>query len=216
MVIQIGDTIPEKDVEYLVNRVFFKSIEILGGLNKLAEYRTLTWLPSLARAAFVIILKEEYIKSDEEIAQKVGLSKNTVRNILKADPELALKKLKAIEEMIEEGVKELKVHIAGGIAKLAYKEVKEGKDAQTLFHFCSIVAEDIAKIFDIPWAYLVLKKTKGINYPITSPEVLEERLKGIKIRQKPIEEIIKNLEYPIKTPAQLLHEIKEYLRTSAD
>ncbi|RKX57366.1 MAG: bacterio-opsin activator, partial [Thermodesulfobacteriota bacterium] len=82
MVIQIATpSIPEQEIENLVNRVFFKSIELLGGLNKLAEFRTLTWLPSLARASFVVILKEEYMKSDEEIAYKVGLTKNTVRNI---------------------------------------------------------------------------------------------------------------------------------------
>ena len=56
MVIQIGTPVTsETEIEYLVNRVFFKAIELLGGLNKLAEFRTLTWLPSLARAAFVAV-----------------------------------------------------------------------------------------------------------------------------------------------------------------
>jgi probable regulatory domain-containing protein len=78
----------------------------------LAEYRTLTWLPSLARAAFVIVLHEEYIKSESEIAEYVGLTKNTVRNILRADPQLALYKLQHIDELTTEQKKELKVHIA--------------------------------------------------------------------------------------------------------
>jgi probable regulatory domain-containing protein len=78
----------------------------------LAEYRTLTWLPSLARAAFVIVLREEYVKSELEIAEFVGLTKNTVRNILRADPQLALYKLKHLEELTAEQKKELKVHIA--------------------------------------------------------------------------------------------------------
>jgi len=43
--------VPQKDLEYYVNRVFFKAIDLLDGLNKLAEYRTLTWLPILAKAS---------------------------------------------------------------------------------------------------------------------------------------------------------------------
>ena len=43
MVIQIGaPVISEAEVEHLVNRVFFKAIELLGGLIDLAEFRTLT------------------------------------------------------------------------------------------------------------------------------------------------------------------------------
>ena len=213
MVIQIGaPVISEAEVEHLVNRVFFKAIELLGGLSKLAEFRTLTWLPSLARASFVVVLKEEYMKTDEEIAYKVGLTKNTVRNILRADPELALQKIKAMEELVNEETRELKVHTAGGIAKLAYKEIKEGRDAQTLLHFSSTLAEDLVRGLDIPWAYLVLRKTKGIKYPINSPEELKEKLAGLTIKGIPVEEIINNLQYPIKNPATLLHEIKEYLK----
>jgi probable regulatory domain-containing protein len=213
MVIQIGaPTVSETEIENLVNRVFFKAIELLGGLNKLAEFRTLTWLPSLARAAFVVVLKEEYMKTDEEIAYKVGLTKNTVRNILRADPELALQKIKAMEELVSEEARELKVHTAGGIAKLAYKEIKEGRDAQILLQYASGMAEDLARGLDIPWAYLVLRKTKGIKYPINSPEELKEKLDKITIKNVSVEEIIKNLQYPIKTPAMLIHEIKEYLK----
>lgn len=213
MVIQIGaPTVSETEVEHLVNRVFFKAIELLGGLNKLAEFRTLTWLPSLARAAFVMVLKEEYMKTDEEIAYKVGLTKNTVRNILRADPELALQKIKAMEELVSEEARELKVHTAGGIAKLAYKEIKEGRDAQILLQYASGMAEDLARGLDIPWAYLVLRKTKGIKYPISFPEELKEKLGGIAIKNVPAEEIINSLQYPIKTPAMLIHEIKEYLK----
>jgi probable regulatory domain-containing protein len=69
------------DLEQLVTRVFFKAIDLLGGLSKLTEFRTLTWLPSLARAAYVVVLREEYLRTEEEIAQKVGLTKNTVRSI---------------------------------------------------------------------------------------------------------------------------------------
>ena len=72
----------EQDFEALVLRVFLKSIDVRGGLSKLADYKTLTWLPSLARAVYCVVLREEYFKTEEEIAQRVGLTIQTVRNIL--------------------------------------------------------------------------------------------------------------------------------------
>lgn len=213
MVISItGPVMSEAEVEHLVTRVFFKAIELLGGLSKLTEYRTLTWLPSLARASYAVVLKEEYMKTDEEIAQKVGLTKNTVRNILRADPQLALQKIKALEELIHEETRELKVHTAGGIAKLAYKEIKEGHEAQTLIYYCSLVATDLVRALDVPWAYSVLKRSKGIKYPITNSTELKERLKDLTIKGIPIEEILDSIPYPIKSPAVLIHEIKEFLK----
>ena len=89
----------DADLEQLVTRVFFKAIDLLGGLSKLTEFRTLTWLPSLARAAYVVVLREEHLRTEEEIAQKVGLTKNTVRSILRADPTLAIEKIQ--EELKE-------------------------------------------------------------------------------------------------------------------
>lgn len=217
MVIQIT-SIPEntQDVEHLVSRVFFKSIDLLGGLSKLAEFRTLTWLPSLARASYVIVLREEYLKTEEEIAEKVGLTKNTVRNILRADPTLALEKIKKLEELAKEELKEMKVHTAGGIAKLAYKMIKEGQDAETLVHYCQVVSEEVAKILDVPWAYMVLKHTKGIKYPITEANQLLERLKDVKIKGHDAAEILNKLQYPIKNPAALLHEIKQVLSSKEE
>ncbi|MGB9824038.1 MAG: bacterio-opsin activator [Candidatus Hydrothermia bacterium] len=200
-----------KELENLVGRVFFKSIDLLGGLRKLTEYRTLTWLPSLARASYAVVLREEYIKTEDEIAKIVGLTRNTVRNILRADPNLALQKLQKIEELAKEEFRELRVHTAGGIAKLAYKMVKEGNDAETLIQFCSLLATDLVKSLDIPWAYLVLKNTKGIDYPINGPEPLANRLKDLKIKGVSSEEILNKLQYPIPNPAVLLREIKSIL-----
>lgn len=213
MVIQLkGSLLSDAEVEHLVTRVFFKAIELLGGLNKLTEYRTLTWLPSLARASYAVVLKEEYMKTDEEIAQKVGLTKNTVRNILRADPQLALQKIKALEELVHEEARELKVHTAGGIAKLAYKEIKEGHEAQTLIYYCSLIATDLVRALDIPWAYSILKRSKGVKYPITGPDELMEKLRGLTIKGLAVEEILDSIPYPIKSPAMLIHEIKEYLK----
>jgi probable regulatory domain-containing protein len=196
------------DLEQLVTRVFFRAIDLLGGLSKLTEFRTLTWLPSLARAAYVVVLREEYLRTEEEIAQRVGLTKNTVRSILRADPTMAMEKVQKLEELAKEELKEMKVHTAGGIAKLAYKMVKEGNEAEILSHFCTVVAEEVARALDIPWAYAVLKHLRGVKFPIQDSQVLKERLKGVKIKTHPAEEVVDRLPYPIKTPAVLLHEIK--------
>ena len=196
------------DLEQLVARVFFRAIDLLGGLSKLTEFRTLTWLPSLARAAYVVVLREEYLRTEEEIAQRVGLTKNTVRSTLRADPTLEMEKVQKLEELAREELKEMKVHTAGGIAKLAYKMVKEGNEAEILSHFCTVVAEEVARALDIPWAYAVLKHLRGVKFPIQDSQVLKERLKGVKIKTHPAEEVVDRLPYPIKTPAVLLHEIK--------
>ncbi len=210
----IEKEISEKDLEYLVGRVFFKAIDLLGGLNRLAQYRTLTWLPSLARACFAVVLREEYLKGELEIAEKVGLTRNTVRNILRADPNAALYKIQHMDEVVEEEKSSLKVHTAGGIAKLAYKLVKEGQEAQTLLEFCRELAETtVSVVGEVPWAYTVLRKTKGISYPITDPQALKERLSATTIMGVDGAEVCDALTYPIKNPAQLLKEIKEALRS---
>ncbi len=215
MIILSGNelSIDEKGLERLVERVFFKAIDLLGGLKQLAEYRTLTWLPSLARAAFAIVLREEYLRSEDDIAEYVGLTRNTVRNILRADPDAAMYKIQHIDELTAQEKRELKVHTAGGVAKLAYKLVKEGQDSQTMLEFCHAMAGEALKAAscESPWAYLVLKHTKGIGYPIVDANVLADRLSSIQIKGLNGAEVAKALFYPIKTPAQLLHEIKEYL-----
>lgn len=214
MVIELQ--VPEMDnydLEHLTGRVFFKAIDLLGGLSKLAEYRTLTWLPSLARASFTIVLREEYLKTEEEIADIVGLTKNTVRNILRADPNTALFKVQHIDELTKEEKQQLRVHTAGGIAKLAYKLVKEGNEAQTLLEFCREMSAKVIKTCDAPWAYLVLKSIKGLKYPLDNPEILKDKIGHLSIKGIDGTEVVKGLNYPIKNPAELLHEIKEYLES---
>ena len=206
--VQINDN----EVKYLAERVFFKSIDLLGGLNKLAEYRTLTWLPSIARASFAIVLKEEFLKTEDEIAEYIGLTRNTVRQILRADPNMALYKIQHIDELTTEEKKQLKVHTAGGIAKLAYKYIKAGEDSQTVMEYCRQISQEAVAQCDAPWAYLVLKNTKGTHYPIADAKVLEEKIGHLEIKGIKADEIIKNLHYPIKNPAELLKEIKEYLQ----
>lgn len=211
MIIVKGTEISEKDFDDLVARVFSKAIDLLGGISKLATFRTLTWLPSLARAVLTIVLKEEYLKSEEEIAQKVGITKNTVRNILRADPNLALEKIEKLEELAQIE-KDLKVHTAGGIAKLAYKLVKQGEDARVLVNFSSSVLEDIFKTLEIPWAYMVLKRIKGVDFPIENKDAIAEKLEDVTYKNIKLKDVLPFLTYPIKNPAELLKEIKEYLK----
>lgn len=115
----------ERQIEQLATKVLLKSIELLGGLNKLAQHRNLTWLASLARACIAVVLKEEYLKSEESIAGYLGISSATVRNMLRANVEAVKKKLEDLDKLSEEEKGELKTHTAGAVAKLAYEMVKE-------------------------------------------------------------------------------------------
>lgn len=215
MVIEIkGPELEKDDIENFAGRVFFKCIDLIGGLNKLALFRTLTWLPSLARASFVVVLREEYLKTEDEIAKHVGLTRNSVRNILRAKLEIEPEKLEEFLEEQKEKGKDLKIHVAGSIAKLAYKLVKEGEESQILLEFSRKISQDAIYEFDIPWAYLVLKNIKGLKYPINSQDELIERIGDIKLPNGiEIKNVLNKLKYPIKNPSELLHEIKENMES---
>jgi probable regulatory domain-containing protein len=189
------------DIDKMAEKVFWESIKMLGGLKKLIEYRNLTWLPSLAEAAYVVVLKNEAFKTYREIAEMLGITEQTVKNIATAD-EQEVKKY--IEGELEERPKE---HIAGGIAKLAYKKLKEegrlDEDEVEIKH------EEI-EVLGVDWAVHVLAKIKGLDFPVDK-EQLEERLRGLVIKGKKVEEILDKLEYPVKSPADLLHKIKVHL-----
>ncbi len=199
MVILGTDEIKEIDVDSLAIRVFLKALEILGGPRKLIEYRNLTWIPSLIQASYAIVLARELMKTEDEIASFLGLTRQTVRNILRADEELVLKKLEG--ELKE---KTPKAHTAGGLAKLAYKEILEGRDNLDLI--VSILTP-AGEALDITWPVEVLKKIKGLKFPLNKEEVTE-RLSTLKIEGINGKELAERLEYPIKNPADLLKKIK--------
>ncbi len=208
MVIEVGEV--QVNPEPLVLRIFLKSIELLGGIKKLAEYRTLTWLPSLARAVYAVVLREEYNKIEDDIANEIGLTRQTVRNILRADPELAMKKIEEMQELVEEEGKEMKVHTAGGIAKLAYRLIKEGQEESNIFlEYSTQVMEHFSE--EVPWAYKVLKaiKEKGLKFPVVTPQELIDKFSGIPIKDKKIDDVAPKLVFPINNPAHLLKRIKE-------
>ncbi len=201
MVVLKPDEIQYEDLDSLAVRVFLKALEILGGPRKLIEYRNLTWLPSLMSSSYAVVLHEEFHRTEDEIAEFLGLTRNTVRNMLRADVELVLKKLKGEIENPETAPKE---HTAGGLAKFAYREIKEGRDNIELISF---FARQMSDIYGIAWPIEVLRKIKGVDFPVKKSE-LYERLKGLLIEDKRFEDLYDKLPETISSPAQLLHEIK--------
>jgi hypothetical protein len=189
------------NIDRMAEKVFYESIQLLGGLKRLIEYRNLTWLPSLAEAAYVIVLKNEAFKTYGEIARELGITEQTAKSIATADEEEVRKYI--------EGVLERKrgEHVAGGIAKLAYRKLKkEGRlDEEEV-----VIHSEEMEVLDIDWAVHVLSKIRGLDFPVNK-EHLAERLEGVIIKGKKIEEILEKLDYPIKTPAELLHKIKSVL-----
>ncbi|HOJ92383.1 MAG TPA: regulatory domain protein [Dictyoglomaceae bacterium] len=113
----------EEELDNIVMKTFLKTLEILGGPRKLILYRNLTWVPSLIEACYAIVLKDKYLKTEEEIAAFLGITRQSVRNILNANSDVVLDTLE--DEMKK---KEIRSHVAGGLAKLAYKKVKEELD----------------------------------------------------------------------------------------
>ncbi len=115
------------DVDEIVRKVYLKAIDVVGGLRKLVEYRNLTWVPSLIEASYIVVLHELYNKTADEIAEFLGISSSTVYNVLRADTEKVLEKL---EE--ERQQKDLRTHVAGGIAKLAFHELLKSGEIEKL------------------------------------------------------------------------------------
>ncbi len=184
------------NIDEMAEKVFMESIKLLGGLKKLVEYRNLTWLPSLAEAAYVIILKNEAMKTYGEIAAILGITEQTAKNIATADEEKVREYIMGKEEQSKE-------HVAGGLAKLAYKKLKE----EGGFESFEIGMKE-AEVLDIAWAVNVLAKIKGLDFPVEKSQLME-RLHGLTIKGKSMEEILDRIEYPVKSPSELLHKIKE-------
>jgi probable regulatory domain-containing protein len=199
----------EVDYDTLALRVFLKAIELIGCPRTLFEYRNLTWLPSLMEAAYAVVLKNEAFKTDDEIARFIGITRQTVRNILSADPEAVLKKLRGELES-----RDVKLHTAGGLAKLAYREVKQGND--NIAFVASVCEEYVKRHMESAgscpeggsvWPVYVLKAIKGLDFPVDSRPILEERLEGIEIKGIPAQELLKKVSFPVRSPAELLHKL---------
>jgi len=107
----------EENYDELALLTFANVIKELGGPKKMIQYRQLTWLPSLMEACYVIVLHEKGKKTADEIASALGITKETVKRILASDPE-------AVKKKIEGEEKEISAHVAGGLAKLAWENLK--------------------------------------------------------------------------------------------
>ena len=108
----------QKEVDEKAKKVFSYAIELVGGLRRLVEYKHLTWLPSLAEAAYSVVLKNKLMLTNLEIAEELGLSRQTVNNILAAKEE-------KLEAFLKGKLEKLDEHKAGSLAKLAYKKLKK-------------------------------------------------------------------------------------------
>jgi len=182
-------------------RMFFKALELLGGPRKLIEYRNLTWLPSLMEACYAIVLYNDYMKSDTQIAEFLGLTRNTVTQILRADPELFRAKM---EGQLDEKVK---THTAGALAKIAYEEIKQGRDN---IQFMNFFMEKALEAVGYTWPIEVLVRIKGVQFP-AEKAVLTEKLSGLEIKGVPAAELLERIptdQYPVNSPAQLLHDLR--------
>ena len=190
------------DVDAKVMRVFLKSIELLGGPRKLIEHRNLTWLPSLMTASYVVVYARDHNYTQERIAELVGSTKQTVQKILSADTSI-------VKQLLDLNVDEdKKTHIAGALAKLAYEAISRGDDE---INIALEITKQTVRELSIDWAVNVLARLKGVDFPITK-EALLEKLGGLTIKGLSIEEIANRIDYPINTPAELLHKIKEALQ----
>ncbi len=195
----IDKPIVKVDEDYLARRVFYESINIIGGLKKLIDYRNLTWLPSLAEASYVVVLSKEFFYSVEQIAEKLGLSKNTVKNILSSDEN-------EVKSFLEGKIEKVDEHKAGGIAKLAYKAVKEKKDLYLSDEEVDFLKSELKKLHK-EWAIYVLINLKGTKFPIDK-ETFLSKLNDIIIEDFSVKEISEYMSFPLNKPSEVLHQIK--------
>ena len=190
---------PDEERDEKVLKMLIEAIRIIGGPKKLVGMRNLTWLPSLVRAMYAVLLRNAGY-TYEEIASRLGVTRATVEKMLTADEEAVKKKVAGLtEEDIDE-------HVAGGLAKLAYKEMMRRG-----------VEEEIEKIattstaLGIDWPVRVATLLKGADFPLDREELME-RLRGVKIMGVDAEELLGEIEYPVTSPVDLVKKVSEVLR----
>ncbi|HDM67213.1 MAG TPA: KaiC associated regulatory domain-containing protein [Thermoplasmatales archaeon] len=191
----IKEAVKRIDIDNLAEQVFQESIELLGGLRRIMEYRNLTWLPSLAEAAYIIVLKEELLKTHKDIASELGLTPQTVRNILQAKSE-------EIEKYIRGEIEKVDEHKAGGIAKLAYEKVRKEKKI--------MLGEEELKTLGLEWLLDILPRLRKMEYPLDKNRFIEE-FRGLEINDESIEEIIDKIQFPVEKPTEVLDQLKNLL-----
>ncbi len=199
----VNQEIREVTADALAMRIFLKALELAGGPQKLIEYRNLTWIPSLLQAAYAIVLSREFNKTADEIAQTLGVSTQTVRNILHASAEKVQEKLSA-----ELNAREVKVHTAAGLAQWAYQEIQAGNES---VHFLESTFQQVSDLLDIAWPLEVLRRLRGKKFPLQREE-LRDLLNDVVIEGKRFEELADKLPESISSPAHLLKQLRQGLR----
>ena len=140
-------------------------------------------------------MKNEAAMTNQKIAEKLGLSEQTVANILRADE-------KEVEKFIKGETEELDTHKAGALAKAAYKRIKSRGIVESVG-----IDSKSAEVLEVLWAYQVLRSIRGLDFPVEK-EQLKDKLKGIEIHGKKVKDLIEKIDYPVKSPAELLHKLK--------
>ena len=123
----------------------------------MVQTRATGWLSSLLLASYTVVLKEEYLKSEQEIAQRLRITPQTVKNILRSEP-----LVDNLEELFEGEGKDLNIHTAGGIVKLAYRLVKDQKDHTGL---CLEFSRRTAGALGIAWLKSSLQGLRRKIFP---------------------------------------------------
>jgi len=196
--------IREPNIDGDALRIFLKAIDLAGGPQALAHKRNLTWLPSLLQASYMVALAE-HGRTEDEIARLLGVTRQTVRNALGSQVDAVKSKL-IRERLGEEGGEEARTHVAGGLAKWAYQEIKAGREH---IPFLAEVYEEFSKALGIEWPVAVLRRIRGLPFP-ASKESVAQRLQGLAaIQEVPLETLLESLPETIKNPADLLHEMKK-------
>lgn len=191
------DTGRDKELDEKALTVFIKALEILGGPRKIIEHRNITWVPSLMTASYAVVLRDMG-RTTREIAETLGTTEATVRRMLTSDPQEVMKRIMEGEEVDD--------HIAGGLAKEAWSRIKRGERVSLALE----LSREAAEALEVAWAVEVLVKIRGLDFPVEKEDLLE-RLKGTKIAGRPAEEVLEKLKYPIRSPAELLKQIKAAL-----
>ncbi len=153
-------------------------------------------------AAYAVVLFNDYMKTETEIAELLGLTKNTVSQILRADPAIVKEKP---EGTIREGVK---THIAGALAKIADREIKAGRNNVDLFTRFSPKTLEYTRTIE------VLIRVKGVNFP-AGRDGLIEKLSDLTVEGRSLKNLLEEMDaslFPMKNPSELLHWIKQQLK----
>ncbi len=81
--------IQAKNADARALELFTRAVREAGGLRRLVQERRLGWLPELLASSEVVVLQEEEHRRPEEISDLLGMSRDSVANILAAPADRA-------------------------------------------------------------------------------------------------------------------------------